>query len=700
MSNFSNAQEALLAPSGPQSNTSKLAFYLAIITSLVHLYFNLVSTWPDNYISAIHFMLFGCFVLLTSPLRLGLISWLARPIDFGLGCGLVISSGYLIFYSDALAERNYEFATSDWVASITAVVVSLELVRRCMGWFIPIMIMLAMSYVLFLGQFIDGVFHFAGLSVETVLFRNFFDDGLFGPIAKISWTFVFMFILFGAFLVQAGTGDFIIRFANALVGRMVGGQGLVAVVSSGMMGSVSGSAIANTAATGVITIPLMKKAGFPAKFAAAVEAGASTGGQLIPPIMGAGVFVMASYTQIPYLTIIAAAFVPALLYFASIAIFVRVQAKRLNIQPSVQGEQVSAWQELKSGWHHLLPILLLVTLMIYGFTPTYAVGIATLSVCLFSFMSRTPMGWSKMLAALASATENSAKTALLLIAIGVLINCISISSLGVTFSLMINEWAGSNLMLLLALIALASLIIGMGLPVTASYIVLATLSAPALYGLISQSALVEAIVNGQLNETASMMMSMMAPALGEIYNQPNTTAEQVFTILAGLPPEAIEIIRSSQFDAAHLSMMLLSAHMIIFWLSQDSNVTPPVCLVAFTAAGIAKTPPMATGVEAWKTAKALYIVPLLFAYTPFIGGSQLEVLQVFITALIGIYALVAAIYGYAEAKLNFALRSIFALLGALLVWPHQVWYADIAAALIIIALLGQQVWINKRTNPS
>ncbi|RXE94731.1 TRAP transporter fused permease subunit [Pseudoalteromonas sp. PS5] len=695
MSSIKNEPDSLVVPTKPQSNKARLAFYLAVITSLLHLYFNLVATWPDNYISAIHFMLFGSFLLLTVPLNSGRWTWVAHVIDVGLCVSLVLSCGYLVLYSDALAARNYEFATADWLASITATLVALELVRRSMGWFIPVMIMLAMSYVLFLGQYIDGIFHFAGLSAETILFRNYFDDGLFGPIAKISWTFVFMFILFGSFLVQAGTGDFIIRLSNALVGRMVGGQGLVAVVSSGMMGSVSGSAIANTAATGVITIPLMKKAGFPAKFAAAVEAGASTGGQLIPPIMGAGVFVMASYTQLPYLTIIAAAFMPAILYFASIAIFVRIQAKRLGIKPSEHAEQLSAWQELKAGWHHLLPILLLVALMVYGFTPTYAVSIATLSVYLFSLVSRTPMGYSKVLAALASATENSAKTAVLLVTIGVLINCISISSLGVTFSLMINEWAGSNLMLLLVLIALASLIVGMGLPVTASYIVLATLSAPALYGLISQSALVEVIVNGQLNDTANMMMQMMAPSLSEIYNLPTTSANEVMTILAGLPPEAIEIIRSNQFDASHLAMMLLSAHMIIFWLSQDSNVTPPVCLVAFTAAGIAKTPPMATGVEAWKTAKALYIVPLLFAYTPFIGGTHVEVMQIFFTALIGIYALVAAIYGYAESQLKPLIRGIVAIAGVSLVWPHQMYYLDIGAAMMVISLIATQVWVAR-----
>ena len=678
------------------SNQSRRVFYLAIVTSIFHLYFNLVATWPDNYIAAMHFMLFGSLVILTEPLQWRKAPSLSRSLDLVLMVALLASSGYLIAFSDDLAARNYEFSSSDWWAASTAVVLALELVRRSMGWFIPMLILVVMSYVLFLGQYIDGVFHFAGLSAETILFRSYFDDGLFGPIAKISWTFVFMFILFGAFLVQAGTGDFIIRFANALVGRMVGGQGLVAVVSSGMMGSVSGSAIANTAATGVITIPMMKKAGFPAKFAAAVEAGASTGGQLIPPIMGAGVFIMASYTQIPYLTIIGAAFVPAVLYFLSIAIFVRIQAKRLAIAPTTDEQHPSAWQEFKSGWHHLLPIGLLVALMVYGFTPTYAVSIATLSVCIFSWFSTAPMGWGKIAEALAAAANNCAKTAVLLVAIGVLVNCISLSSLGVTFSLMINEWAGSNLLLLVALIALASLIIGMGLPVTASYIVLATLSAPALYGLISQSALVDLIIAGQLNDSAVMMMNMMAPTLTELYGQGGSASEQVFTALAALPPEAIEIIRSNQFAAGQLAMMLLSAHMIIFWLSQDSNVTPPVCLVAFTAAGIAKTPPMATGIEAWKTAKALYIIPLLFAFTPFIGGTYVEIAGIFFTALLGLYAAVAAIYGYAEAKLAVATRALLAVLGAVLIWPHEQLLVDIGAALSVVLIVVVQVVKNCR----
>ena len=157
------------------------------------------------------------------------------------------------------------------------------------------------------------------------------DDGLFGNIARISSSFVFMFILFGAFLLRSGAGDFVIALAQAVAGRAVGGPGLVAVVASGLTGTISGSAVANTASTGVITIPLMKKAGFQPRFAAGVEAAASTGGQLMPPIMGAGAFVMASYTQIPYTTIVAVSFLPALLYFATVAFFVRIEARKAGL---------------------------------------------------------------------------------------------------------------------------------------------------------------------------------------------------------------------------------------------------------------------------------------------------------------------------------------------------------------------------------
>ena len=447
-----------------------------------------------------------------------------------------------------------------------------------------------------------------------------------------------MFILFGAFLVKSGAGDFIIELSRCAAGRFVGGPGFVAVLGSGLMGSVSGSSVANTVSTGVITIPLMRKAGFPAKFAAGVEAAASTGGQLMPPVMGAGAFIMASYTQIPYVDIIAIAALPALLYFMSVGFFVRVEAMRSHAT-SVELDARPIGEVFKEGWHYLLPLVVLVSLLIYGFTPTYAAGLAIISVIVSSWLSKNPMGVQEILDSLAQGSKNMATTAMLLIAVGLVVNVVAMTGIGNTFSLMVTDWAGGSLLITIVLIALASLVLGMGLPVTASYIVLATLSAPALYNLIAQSELINLMVEGGLPEAARSIFLLVDAEKAQLLSAPmsEATAQQM---LALVPDDFKGQLLEMAVDSQTLAMILLSAHMIIFWLSQDSNVTPPVCLTAFAAAAIAKTPPMATGFMAWKIAKGLYIVPLLFAYTGFIGGSMSEVLTVFFFSLFGIYALV------------------------------------------------------------
>ena len=276
------------------------------------------------------------------------------------------------------------FIASDWFFSVLAIAIVIELIRRTMGWFIPVLILVCLSYVVLWGKWTTGLFHFPGLSFETLLYRSFYSsEGMFGPISRISWTFVFMFILFGAFLVRSGVGDYILAVAKAAAGKIIGGPGFIAVIGSGLMGSVSGSSVANTVSTGVISIPLMQKAGFPPRFAAGVEAAASTGGQLMPPVMGAGAFIMASYTQIPYVDIILVSLLPALIYFLSVAFFVRIEAKRSGVQKvSTDGE--SLLSVLLSGWHNLIPLAVLVTLLVQGFTPTYAAGLSILSCLLYT----------------------------------------------------------------------------------------------------------------------------------------------------------------------------------------------------------------------------------------------------------------------------------------------------------------------------
>ncbi|WP_408057196.1 TRAP transporter permease [Veronia nyctiphanis] len=537
-----------------------------------------------------------------------------------------------------------------------------------MGWFIPVLIVVALSYVVWWGSLINGVFSFPGLSAETVLYRSFYSsEGLFGPISRISWSYVFMFILFGAFLVKSGAGDFIIDVSRAVAGKIIGGPGFVAVLGSGLMGSVSGSSVANTVSTGVITIPLMKKAGFPARFSAGVEAAASTGGQLMPPVMGAGAFIMASYTQIPYVEIIAVSFVPALIYFLSVAFFVRIEAKRSGVQ-HVENSTEPVSKVLVRGWHYLIPLAVLVALLISGFTPTYAAGLSILSVIAASWLSPNKMGPREIVDALSQGSKNMVTTAVLLTGIGLVVNVISTTGVGNTFSLMINSWSDGSLLTMLVLVAIASLVLGMGLPVTASYIVLGTLSAPAIYSLIAEQQLLDVLVNGQLPEQARAIFLLVAPDKIDALTQPMTLVEA--TSLISLVPDDFKATLLEQgLGLEKVGLALLTAHLIIFWLSQDSNVTPPVCLTAFAAATIAKTPPMKTGFTAWKIAKGLYLVPLLMAYTPLVNGDMYQVMIVGGFSLIGTWALVGAMEGYLEGELSIVLRAVSLVSAILLMWP-------------------------------
>jgi TRAP transporter 4TM/12TM fusion protein len=670
------------------SLAGRFIYWAGVLFALAHIYFNTLGTLSELWVSAIHFAGFALITALMVPMTAATSPGRAKlilGIDLLIGLVAVATTLYLLLFEDALYARGVHFIASDWLVAVVAILIALEMTRRTTGWFIPALIVVALTYVFWWGQYVPGMFQFPGLSLETVLFRSYFSsEGMFGAIAQISWTYVFMFILFGAFLVKSGAGDFIIELSRCVAGRFVGGPGLVAVFGSGLMGSVSGSSVANTVSTGVITIPMMQKAGFPARFAAGVEAAASTGGQLMPPVMGAGAFIMASYTQIPYVTIIAVAALPALLYFLSVGFYVRVEAKRSHAE-AVEMHARPFKEVFKEGWHCLLPIVVLVILLIKGFTPTYAAGISIISVVVASWLSPRKMGPRDVLDALAQGSKNMATTAMLLIAVGIVVNVVAMTGIGNTFSLMVTDWAGGSLFITIVLVALASLVLGMGLPVTAAYIVLATLSAPALYNLMAERELIDLIASGQLPEAARTIFMLIDPNALTALSQPMPTADAA-ALVAQVPSDFKGQLLQQALDPTMLSMMLLSAHMIIFWLSQDSNVTPPVCLTAFAAAAIARTPPMATGFTAWKISKGLYVVPLLFAYTPFIGGSWEEVLIIFTFGILGMYAFVGFMEGYLEGKLNILLRLLSGVCALGLLWPHGQLLFDLIAAAVFIGL--------------
>ncbi len=668
----------------PQTRQTRLLIVLGDAVSLMHIWFNVVTVLSSLWQNSLHFAGFALIAALVYPLRKDSHgAW--RVLDIALGVLAASSAIYLIAMEDAIYARGVRMVASEWAAGIILILCALEFTRRVAGWFIPVLIIIALSYVGWWGQHIDGVFKFAGLSLETILFRSVYgDDALFGTIAGISSSYVFMFILFGAFLLRSGAGEFVIDLARAVAGRLVGGPGLVAVMASGLMGTISGSAVANTASTGVITIPLMKRAGFPAKFAGGVEAAASTGGQLMPPIMGAGAFVMATYTQISYNTIVVVSILPAILYFAAVGFFVRIEAKRSHVN-ALDNEEVSAVEVFKKGGIvFLLPIGVLIGLLIYGFTPTYAAGISIIAVVVASWVSPNRMGPKAIIEALALGARNMVMTAILLCAVGLIVNVIATAGIGNTFSLMINEWAGHSLLIAIGLIALASLVLGMGLPVTAAYIVLGTLSAPALNTLISDGLLVDALVNGQIPETAKAIFMLAAPdRLAEIGNPMTIAAAQ--SIVDAVPVDMVRMVHEAVLSPHTLTYSLLSAHLIIFWLSQDSNVTPPVALAAFTGAAIAGTKPMETGLQSWKLAKGLYVVPLLFAYTPFIGGSWLDDFTIFFFALFGLYAFSAALEGFMETKLNLTFRLLAVGCAIALLWPAA-WWVHTAGLVVLLVI--------------
>ncbi len=661
-----------------------LLVYAALV-GVAHIGLNTIVMLPDLWVAVFHFVSLGLLAILLFPLPgPGPARWLDRLLLFLLpAAGLAV-----VLLEEPLYARGLTFSAADWLASVTVVVLAMELTRRTAGWLIPALIILLLSYAAWWGGRIGGVFSFPGLSLETLLFRSVFtSEGLFGTIARISWSYVFMFILLGAFLVRSGAGDFIIALARAVAGRVTGGPGLVAVASSGLMGSITGSAVANTASTGVITIPMMKKAGFPARFSGGVEAAASTGGQLMPPVMGAGAFLMANFTGISYLEIIAAALVPALLYFLSLGFFVRIRAGRLGLFPREEEDGVPIGQALGRGWPLLLPLLVLVGLLIAGFTPVFAAGLAMVCVVAASWLTPVHMGPSAMLEALAMGVRTMIPTAMLLIAIGLVVNVLTTTGIGNTFSLMIGDWAGSSLLIALVLVALASLVLGMGLPVTAAYIVLAAISAPTLVGLIVQADLVEALVRGEISAMAREALLIASPAAEDLLGRP-MPPDQARELVALMTPELQRAVAEDLLDPAVLVAALLSAHMIVFWLSQDSNVTPPVALAAFTAAGIAGSRPMATGLTAWKLAKGLYIIPILFAYTPLIGGSWLEVLPIALFALAGLYAMAGALEGWLEGPVGWPGRSVLVVFAIALLWPGLVVGLKLAALGLVVFMIG------------
>jgi TRAP-type uncharacterized transport system fused permease subunit len=299
------------------------------------------------------------------------------------------------------------------------------------------------------------------------------------------------------------------------------------------------------------------------------------------------------------------------------------------------------------------------------------------------------MGPRAVVEALVMGSKGMVLTAVLLCSVGLVVNVIATAGIGNTFSLMIAGWAGGNILIALVLIALASLVLGMGLPVTAAYIVLATLSAPALAGMISDRFVIDLLATGQLSDTGMTLILFGAPEQASLLAGPLSHG-QAAALIHSLPLEVAAPLRDLVVPPEVALAAVLSAHMIIFWLSQDSNVTPPVALAAFTAAAIAKAPAMATGIASWKLAKGLYIVPLLFAYTPLLSGNWGEMVWVFGFGVFGVYAIAAALQGCMEHPFGIVMRVLSLAAGVACVWPSMP-IVNVGGAFCVLALIAWSI---------
>lgn len=668
-------------------------FLFACAFALWHVATNVFITEPARWQNAIHFAGFAFLATLyTRTAGSGTQSRKSLIANVVFGALIAASTIWIAaaengVYARTLAKTGqaWQFGVLDWAAGLIAILGVIELTRRLTGWIIPGLIVASMAYILFLGEMLPGAFRAASLPIDDVLFRSLYnDEGMFGIIASISSSNITLFMIFGAFLIMSGASDFVIELSKIVAGRFRGGAAFVAVISSALTGTISGSAIANTASTGVITIPLMKSNGFRGQFAAGVEAASSTGGQLMPPIMGAGAFIMASYTGIPYGTIVAVSVVPALLYFLSVAFIVRIEAIKYSIGTD-QIEPVDRAKLFAGLLNFVLPLGTMTYLLVSGRTPSYAAVFAIGMLIVVSWLSPRRMGPLNISRALALGVKTATMTAILLVAVGLINNAVTTSGLANTFALMIAQWSQGSLLIALGLVTLASLVLGMGLPVTAAYIVLSILSAPALAGMLADGLIVQQLVAGISDPVAAMSFALFDPTLATTIADGMPLAEAK-SLMSAIPFDVAVAIRPMLVNAEQMTLFLLTAHLIVFWLSQDSNVTPPVCLAAFTAAGIAGSRPMATGVEAWKIAKGLYIVPLMFAYTPLIGAELPELIRLASFALIGIYATNCILQRYSEGPLTWW-HWILLVLGAVGAYWPLAWVPNLIGAACIFTVL-------------
>lgn len=460
----------------------KLIRYSAVILALFHLYtagFGSLSIVKQRsmHLGLVLFLIFLCFP--TSKKRS---SRLKMSPDSAILAfvGLALNL-YVFFRFDLIALNSGILNQTDLIVGGLLILVILEASRRASGWALPILMSIALLYCYF-GAYFPGFFKHSGMSVYRIIqYMVWSTEGIYGLVLGVSSTYLFLFILLGAILDKTGLAAVINDIALSVAGSARGGPAKVAILASACMGTISGSAVANVATTGTFTIPMMKKLGYSPSFAASVEAIASTGGMIMPPIMGASAMIMAEFLGVPYVTIMKAALIPAILYYLAIWMVVDFEARRLKLPTLKRGDAESIWSILKKRGYMLLPIVLLVALMVSGRTPLFSSFYAIVAALLLtSLRKETRLTPTKAVDALEEASKLAIPVASSCAAVGIMVAMTGATGLGMVLGDGLIAVAQGNFYLTLVFTMITCIILGMGLPTSACYIVVSTIAAPAL----------------------------------------------------------------------------------------------------------------------------------------------------------------------------------------------------------------------------
>ena len=566
---------------------------------------------------------------LTYPVKKGHVKVNSMPW-YDIVLMLVGTACFLYFAFNALPiiKLATRIQTHHVIIGAVGILILIELCRRCVG--VPILCVLG---VLLVYTFYNQLSYNPSLyqALKNVVYKLFYTtNGVIGTPVNVCYTYIVLFIIFGAFLERTGIANFFIALANRLAGWSAGGPAKVAVISSALCGMVSGSSVGNTVTTGSVTIPMMKKTGYHPDFAGAVEAAASTGGQIMPPIMGAAAFLMAEYMDLPYATVAVKAILPAVLYFTGIFIAVHLEAKKLGLK-GLSKDEMPKWKELGKKIYLLAPLVLLVWLVSTGAkTMQFSAAVSILAAVVVGFLNKDErLTFKKIFEALEAGAKGAITVAVACAIAGMIAGCITVTGLASILINAIVQLAGSATFIGLILTMVCCIVLGMGVPTTANYCIMASTCAPIL-------------------------------------------------IKMGFP--------------------LVAAHFFVFYFGIVADITPPVALAAYAGSAIAKGNPMKTGINATKLAIAAFIVPYIFAYSPamlFVNVTSVwEVIQIVLSALLGIFGVAAGLEGFVLRKMNWLYRIVCLVGGLGLMIPGAV--SDLVGLVLIGGVFAIQYLQNKK----